>query len=900
MKFLILAAALSAGLSVPSLPASEAGAGPLSWSHLPALPDEEGFAGAFAGIVSNKKTEKDYLVVAGGANFPKGRPWEKEKNPEKIYYDLAFKLEMGAEDASWEKIEGPLGQRVGYGMSVTLPERGSTLFIGGKEQAATDAVWEVTADESGKLTFAPRLKYPLPIMEGVAGVVGETVIVVGGATNREGGGFRTVQEAYMLDTSKGDGEWKWEPLPWPETGKGEMARGRVYAVAGVRSDQFYLFGGRDYAGSADPAPGRVHQEKLDILSDCHVLNLKAEKPEWKRLADLPQGMSAAPSAALPVGVSHLLMLGGVSAEYWRQQFEDRPELNGAGEEHPGFEGTLWAYDTITDTWAEAGELSAEAQGIPVSVPVTTPVVAWKDKFIVPTGEMKPGIRTPQILVAEVEEKVAKFGMVNWVVVGAYLLGMVGIGYWFMRRKASASTEAYFRGGQKVPSLVAGLSIFATVLSSITFMSIPAKAYATDISWYIGQTAMLLIVPIVVFCYLPFFRKLDLTSAYMYLERRFSLAARLFGSLSFIVLQVGRIAIVLYLPALALAAVSDISVNGAIIIVGILCMVYTVMGGIEAVVWTDAVQAVVLLAGAILCLFLVVGKVDGGFGAMMEVANTDAKLFQGVEWKFNIKDGTATCWVIFIALFFNSFIQYTAGQDVVQRYVTTKDIGGARKSLWTTMWMSVIFSMVFFLLGTALYVFYKSQPTLLDPAMNSTDAIVPFFIMQQLPVGVAGLIIAAVFAASQSSVSSSMNSIATAWTKDFDGRIFRPKANDQQYLSSAKVVVVVGGTVGIAVALWFANSGIENAFKTFLGITGLATGSLGGVFALGVFTKKGNATGAIVGALAGIAAVAIVKFAKLPVTGILYALIGLMTCFVVGYLVSLCTGRDEREGLSVHG
>ena len=146
--------------------------------------------------------------------------------------------------------------------------------------------------------------------------------------------------------------------------------------------------------------------------------------------------------------------------------------------------------------------------------------------------------------AEVEYKVAKFGMVNWIVVGIYLLGMVGIGYWFMRRKASATTEAYFRGGQKVPSLVAGLSIFATVLSSITFMSIPAKAYATDISWYIGQTAMLLIVPVVGFSFQPFLRKLDLTSAYMYLERRFSLAARLFGSLSFIVLQIGRIAIVL--------------------------------------------------------------------------------------------------------------------------------------------------------------------------------------------------------------------------------------------------------------------------------------------------------------------------------------------------------------------
>ena len=902
MKFHVSLSLLVAFLLSPALMAEEDSKGPLSWGHLPALPDKEGFAGAFAGIVSNKNTEKDYLVVAGGANFPKGRPWEKEKNPEKVYYDLAFKLEMGAEDASWEKIEGPLGQPVGYGMSVALPKRGSTLFIGGKEQAATDAVWEVTADESGKLTFAPRLKYPLPIVEGVAGVVGETVIVVGGATNREGGGFRTVQEAYMLDTSRGEGEWKWESLPWPEAGTDEMARGRVYAVSGVQGEKFYIFGGRDYADSEDPAPGRVHQEKLDVLADCFVLSLKGVNPEWKSLRDLPRGMSAAPSAALPVGVSHLLMVGGVSAQYWRQQFEDRPDLNGAGDLHPGFERSVWAYDTITDTWVSAGELPQMAGGVPVAVPVTTPVVEWKKKFIVPSGEIKPGVRSPQILVAEVRKLDSKLGLVNWIVVGAYLAGMVGVGYWFMRREASATTEAYFRGGQKIPFLVAGLSIFATVLSSITFMSIPARAYGTDITWYVGQLAMLILIPVVVLCYLPFFRKLDLTSAYLYLERRFNLGVRLFGSFSFMIAHVGRIAIVLYLPAVALAAVSNINIYAAIIIIGILCVVYTVMGGIEAVVWTDAIQAVVLLGGAILCFILVVVRLDGGFGELFSIAQVDSKLLQNLTFDLNIKDGTTAGFIIFLAFGFNSLNQYTSGQDVVQRYVTTKDIGGARKSLWTTMWMSVCFSIVFFLLGTALYAFYKAQPELLNPAMAKSDGILPFFIMQQLPVGVAGLIIAAVFAASQSSISSSLNSIATAWTKDVDSRLLRPEATDKDYLNAAKWIVVVVGLLGIGGASLVAVANIENAFKTFMSIIGLASGSLGGLFALGIFTKRGNEKGAMVGAVVGIATVAIIKFGGFPVTGILNGFIGFSSCLVVGYLVSLATGGSTEQGeeLSVHG
>lgn len=917
MKFPISLSLLVAVLLSPALIAEEDSKGPLFWGHLPVLPDKEGFAGAFAGIVSSKQTSKDYLVVAGGANFPKGRPWEKEKNPEKVYYDLAFKMELGTEDGKgipvWEKLEGPLGQRVGYGMSVTLPGRGSSLFIGGKAEAATDAVWEVAVGDSGTLSFTPRVKYPMPIAEGVAGVVGNKVIVVGGVTNKEGGGFRTVQEAYLLDTSKDEGEWVWEALPWPEATENKtwedsvwpekkMARGRVYAVAGVRSEQFYLFGGRDYAVSADPAPERVHQEKLDILSDCYVLSWKGPKAAWKRLVDLPRGMSAAPSAALPVGVSHLLMVGGVSAQYWRQQFEDRPDLNGAGDLHPGFERTVWAYDTITDTWAPAGELPEMAGGVPVAVPVTTPVVEWKRKFIIPTGEIKPGIRSPQVLVAEVQKLDAKLGLMNWIVVGAYLAGMVGVGYWFMRREASATTEAYFRGGQKIPFLVAGLSIFATVLSSITFMSIPARAYGADITWYVGQLAMLILIPVVILFYLPFFRKLDLTSAYLYLERRFNLGVRLFGSFSFMIAHVGRIAIVLYLPAVALAAVSNINIYAAIIIIGILCVIYTVMGGIEAVVWTDAIQAVVLLGGAILCFILVVVRLDGGFDELFSIAHADSKLLQNLTFDWNIKDGTTAGIIIFLAFGFNSLNQYTSGQDVVQRYVTTKDIGGARKSLWTTMWMSVCFSIVFFLLGTALYAFYKTQPELLNPAMAKSDGILPFFIMQQLPVGVAGLIIAAVFAASQSSISSSLNSIATAWTKDVDSRLLRPKATDKDYLNAAKWVVVVVGILGIGGAALVALANIENAFKAFMSIIGLASGSLGGLFALGIFTKRGNGKGAMVGAVVGIATVAIIKFGGFPVTGILNGFIGFTSCLVVGYLVSLATGGGAEQGeeLSVHG
>jgi SSS family solute:Na+ symporter len=487
-----------------------------------------------------------------------------------------------------------------------------------------------------------------------------------------------------------------------------------------------------------------------------------------------------------------------------------------------------------------------------------------------------------------------FGWINWTVMAVYLAAMVGIGWWFMKREAASTTDAYFRGGQRVPWWVAGLSIFATMLSSLTFMGIPARAFHTDLSWYIGQLPILLIIPLVSLCYLPFFRKLDLTSAYEYLEKRFDLRCRLFAAVSFILLHLGRIAIVLYLPALALSAVSEIDVDVAILVIGVLCLVYTLIGGIEAVVWTDAVQALVLLGGAVLCFVMAFLKVDGGFGGMMEIAARDEKLFGNLRWdSLDVGDGTMSVVVLFIAFFFNSLVPYTSSQDVVQRYVTTRDIGSARRSLYLTMVFSIFGSLMFFGMGTAIYAFYQTHPGLLDPRFGTGDGILPFFIMQQLPPGVSGLIIAAIFAASQSTISSSLNSVATVFSKDLDSRLWRRDRDDRTYLRGAQAVVMVAGVIGIGLALWMAHSRIESAFKAFNEMIGLTVGSLGGLFALGIFSRRANATGAIIGAATGVAVVLGLRLGGAPVTGLLYAFVGFSTSFAVGWLASLgLRGRGD--------
>ncbi|MEM7397203.1 MAG: sodium:solute symporter, partial [Verrucomicrobiota bacterium] len=262
--------------------------------------------------------------------------------------------------------------------------------------------------------------------------------------------------------------------------------------------------------------------------------------------------------------------------------------------------------------------------------------------------------------------------------------------------------------------------------------------------------------------------------------------------------------------------------------------------------------------------------------------------------------TTAAVVLFIAFGFNSLVPYTSGQDVVQRYVTTSDESAARRSIWMTMWMSVFGSLVFFGLGATLYAFYKTNPDLLNPAMEKTDGILPFFIIQQLPVGISGLIIAAIFAASQSTISSSLNSSATAWIKDFDARLFRPGRDDGIYLRAARGFVIVMGILGTTVAILMAQSDMESAFKTFNKLIGLTAGSLGGVFALGIFTRRANGPAALVAALAGAAVVISLYLTGSAVSGLLYAFIGFVVCLGVGVLLGMFMSESPEKlaGLSI--
>ncbi len=488
--------------------------------------------------------------------------------------------------------------------------------------------------------------------------------------------------------------------------------------------------------------------------------------------------------------------------------------------------------------------------------------------------------------------VYSFGKLTWIVLIAYLAGLLLMGAYFSRREKT--TDDYFLGGRRVPWWAAGISIFGTGLSAITFMSITAKVAATNWIYFLGIIAPIFFIPVVVRYYIPFYRRLRITTAYEYLELRFNLPARLFASLLYIVFQFGRMAIVLYLPALALSAVTEIDVYQSILIMGLLATGYTVLGGIEAVIWTDVLQVVVLVGGAIVGLVIVAGNVEGGFGGIIEVGMANNK-FHMFDWSWDYR--TTAVWVVLAGTFLSAVMPNTADQSIVQRYLATPSEAAAKRAAWTSALMGIPMSLILYFLGTSFFVFYQANPELM-PANLPKDSLLPLFVMQKMPIGLSGLVIAAIFAAAMSSIDSGLSGVSTAVTTDFYRRFF-PRHDERRFLLAARLFTLAAGLVATAVAMIMASGGIKSAVDVFMGILGLFGGSLGGMFVLGIFTRRTTGWGVLAGAILGFTATLLVK-RMTDVHFFLYAGLGLAVCISTGYLLSIFdpTGRKSTTGLTI--
>ncbi|PHQ34036.1 sodium:solute symporter family transporter [Rhodopirellula bahusiensis] len=836
------------------------------WNDLPSIPDSLGVAGPFVGV------DNDALIVAGGANFPKP-VWESEKAWHDSIYVLARTgepTEGDSDEDSFQWINAEkLPRPVAYGASVSISPTQSIhhglLCLGGNDSDETfrDVYllqWDASTQKIGRVSFPPLTE---SCAHASAQIIGNVVYIIGGQSATELSTATSKLWALNLGQSDDPTQLKWTALancPGPP---------RALHVTAAQHDGYetclYVISGR-----------RQTDEEVEFLTDNWAY--RPSTNTWQQKADAPQSVMA--GTATHIGQSHIVVLGGDDGSLFGQADELK-------DDHPGFPKKTFAYHTITDTWTETGTSPANQ--------VTTTAVHWNDSIVVASGEIRPRVRTPSVYQITLAEPDRSFGTLNYLVLFGYLLSMVGIGVYFARR--NRTTDDYFRGGSQIPWWAAGCSIFATMLSSVTFTGIPSKAYAQDWTYSIGNFTIPLVAIVAVYVAMPFFRRIDATSAYEYLEKRFNRSVRWFGSLSFSLFHVFRMAVVMSLTGLALSVATPLTPQQSVLLMGGLSIAYSTLGGIEAVIWTDTIQTVVLLGGAFLAILLLITGTDGGFGGSWSHA-IDADKLRIANLHLSPTHAQIALWVIVVGAIGQNLSSYTADQAVVQRYMTTASQSLAARSIWTNAFLTIPATLLFFGIGTALHGFYHSHPERLSPSIT-TDQVFPLFIAREMPIGLAGLIVAGVFAAAQSTVSTSMNSTATALVTDF----FRPLSlcrNERGYLFAARTLTFLIGVLGTLFGLVFVDPGIKSLFDTFIVVIGLFMGVLGGLFLLGGLTTRANSSGAMVGAAFG-AATMFGLWRYTAVNGYLYTTCGIVSCVCSGYLASLISSRpsDSLEGLTIH-
>lgn len=745
-----------------------------------------------------------------------------------------------AENGKLDLFKDILPRPSAYGISIELPN--GILCIGGRDagQCYSD-VFFITMQHGQPAVEEGWPSLPVPLANATGVLLNNKIYIIGGRKSIEPS--QLSEHFFVLDLSaKKDG---WKELSACPGGV------RENAVCVVQSNGFtpciYLFGGQ--------------VEKAEILTG-YVYNPQLDR--WDSLgSDFPEGIKA----AIPSGANHILL------------FTEGMEKDAIASAESAIveKNLLWKYHTITQTIIKSEEM-------PCTYGVTAVLQKNHSIFVIgnnaPSGKGRVCMLQGNIIPVE-----RGLGLVNILVIIGYFAILAGIGIYFSRRQKS--TNDYFKGGGRIPWWAAGLSLFGTALSAITFMAIPSKAYATNWSYALFNVGILLVAPIIVFVFIPFFRKLNITTAYEYLEIRFNALIRVICSLAFILFQVGRMGVVLFLPSIALNVVTGLDIFLCIGIMGVCSILYTMIGGIEAVVWTDAIQVIILLGGAIFAVIYISCSLPGGFYETIDIAIANNKFDIGMT-NFDLKD--ATVWTVLIAACFTHLTTYGTDQSMVQRYLTTSSMKEARKSLWTNAVLTIPATIIFFFIGTALYAYYKVYPENLSISIPNGDAIFPWYIFTQLPVGIVGLLISGIFAAAMSTLSGSMNSAATAFIVDIYSRFFH-KTSQGSELRAARMATCIIGVISLSFAFLMATWNIASLWDEFNKILGLILGSMGGLFMLGMLTKRANSTGAIIGIIAStIVQLFVARFQVLHL--LLYTASGFISCFVIGYVASLCFGSKK--------
>lgn len=440
-------------------------------------------------------------------------------------------------------------------------------------------------------------------------------------------------------------------------------------------------------------------------------------------------------------------------------------------------------------------------------------------------------------------------LVDWVVLGIYFAAMLGVGLYFYRSGKSSTAEGFTKADGAMPGWVVGLSILATYLSSISFLALPGRAYAGNWNAFVFSLSLPLAVWVAARWFVPYYRATGEVSAYSHLEARFGPWARVYAGVCYLLTQLARMGSVMFLMALPLHLLLGWEIHWVILLTGVSVILYTMLGGIVAVMWSDAVQAVILMAGALLCLALLLAGLPGGFAAGVDYATAQEKFSLG---SFGASLGESTFWVVLAYGLVINLQNFGIDQNYVQRYVAARSEQAARRSLWLGGMLYIPVSLVFFLIGTGLFVFYGAQPGLLPASLQAgdqADRVFPYFILTQLPPGVRGLLLAAIFSAAMSTLSTSLNSSATLLLTDWYQRFFRPQAGERESMRVLHLASLLWGALGTGVAL--AMIGVKAALDAWWTLSGIFAGGMLGLFLLGLISRRAGNPAAITAVVTGV-------------------------------------------------
>ncbi len=430
---------------------------------------------------------------------------------------------------------------------------------------------------------------------------------------------------------------------------------------------------------------------------------------------------------------------------------------------------------------------------------------------------------------------------DYLIIALSLLVSLYIGFYFA--KGQKSTIKFFAAEGKIPSWAIGISILATLISSVTFLAYPGEGFSSN--WI--RLVQGLMVPIVLLFFIwfivPLYRNIIGISAYEYFEKRFGYLARVYGALGFMMAHFSKMGTVFYLLGLAIASLLGMNTLTVIWILGGIIILLTLLGGIEAVIWLDVVQGLLLIGGGLITLAIILIVPEGGLSAIWKVAAESGRTgFGPFNWDFV----NLTFWVMAINGIFYAIQKYGTDQTIVQRYLTARSNKDAIRASLIGVLLSVPVWTLFMFIGTGLFSYYEITAAAL-PEHIRPDAVFPVFIMNELPAGITGLIISALIAAAISSLDSDLNCLSAVLTEDFYGRL-KKNVTDKQKLFFGRVMILVSGVLALLVATLYIRIGGEGALGIVFSLYAIFSGGIAGLFLLGLFSRRANKQGLYIGML----------------------------------------------------